>query len=385
MFHLKRFGLPVLIFIFLIFCHPDNLLAQCGSCTGGPQNVSWEGWTFSFLRPCLTGPTTAGGRGGGLEIDNAKYHGKLVFTKAHTPILNVKYMNDACGPYRDWQDEESVFQCTNVTAPGRCDGPAITNCENPGGGDIGSFCGVSVSRTPTRLTLTTNVQAGWYRYILKWHFYPNGTFHPEAYFGTIPASCVNNQHVHMIYFRVDMDIEGSTPNTAEEHYDSNYATRPTNGPEASEFPESPEGVPYWDSWDPIFLESARFKQADGSRWWRIRNSSTGRAYLIYPPETFKAPTGPDEVTVFPQIADIWFLKYNSANQEETDDFGDFQRYWAHLGQFLNDSSWPNDSLIGADIVVWYGGGTLHAFEAGAPACHVVAGPYYLPDPKAVSW
>ena len=30
------------------------------------------------------------------------------------PILNVKYDNDACGPYRDWQYDEHCFQCDGV-------------------------------------------------------------------------------------------------------------------------------------------------------------------------------------------------------------------------------------------------------------------------------
>jgi hypothetical protein len=167
-------------FIFILCalaCFSEFANAQCGTCTDpGTQTVTWNGWSFSFVRPCLTGGTTSGGNGG------------------HTPILNVKYQNDACGPYRDWQDQESRFACTNVTAAGRCDGPATTNCEMPNGEDTGAFCGVSVFESPTKLTLTTNVQAGWYRYVLKWHFFPDGSFHPEGLFGAVPASCVQNPH-----------------------------------------------------------------------------------------------------------------------------------------------------------------------------------------------
>jgi hypothetical protein len=84
-----------------------------------------------------------------------------VFFKAHTPILNVKYQNDACGPFRDWQFEESPFRCSPVVASGRCNGPAVTNCANPVGGDVGSFCGVSVDTShPNYLVLTTMLRAG---------------------------------------------------------------------------------------------------------------------------------------------------------------------------------------------------------------------------------
>ena len=369
----KGFITAVLIWCGL-FCIFEFTYAQCTCTDPGTQTVSWNGWSFSFVRPCLTGSTTSGGNGGGIEIRNATFNGKLVFTKAHIPILNVKYEDDACGPFRDWQDQETVFNCTNVVAPGRCDGPATTNCDMPNGEDTGSFCGVSVHQTATQLTLTTNVQAGWYRYILKWHFFPDGTFHPEGLFGAVPASCVQNPHVHMIYFRVDMDIETDTPNIIEERNTSNSSSmRQSTAPLL------------WSDWDPVIIEMTRMKQNDNSRWWRIRNQLTNRGYLIYPPEVYPGMTGHDEVNIFPQLSDVWFLKYNSANQEETADGGSFQRYWAHLGQFMNDSSWPTDNLVGADQVIWYGGGTIHSVEGNDPACHGVQGPWFVPDPEGPAW
>jgi hypothetical protein len=365
----ERRLITAILICFASFCFHESTDAQCTVCVDpGVQTVSWNGWSFSFVRPCLTGSTTSGGNGGGIEIRNATYNGRLVFTKAHIPILNVKYEDDACGPFRDWQDEETVFHCANVTAPGRCDGPARTNCDMPNGEDTGTFCGVSVFQTTTQLTLTTNVQAGWYRYILKWHFFPDGSFHPEALFGAVPAPCVQNAHVHMVYFRVDMDIETDTPNVIEERNASNAIP-----------------IEFWSDWDPVIVEMSRMKQKDNSRWWRIRNTSTNRGYLIYPPEVYPGSIGEEEVNIFPQLSDVWFLKYNSTNQEETADGGSFNRYWAHLGQFMNDSAWPADNLVAADQVIWYGGGTIHAVEGNDPACHDVQGPWFIPDPEGPAW
>ncbi len=96
---MKVSGLIKFTFIFLFLFIYQFAQAQCGTCTDpGTQTVNWNGWSFQFIRPCLTGPTTSGGNGGGIEIRNATYNGKLVFSKAHTPILNVKYKDDACGP-----------------------------------------------------------------------------------------------------------------------------------------------------------------------------------------------------------------------------------------------------------------------------------------------
>jgi Cu2+-containing amine oxidase len=246
----------------------------------------------------------------------------------------------------------------------------------PDGEDTGSFCGVSVDDQGSKLTLTTNVQAGWYRYILKWNFYPDGSFHPEGWFGAIPSSCVQNPHVHMIYFRIDMDIQGDTPNVVEERNTSNFNKPNPNNTD-------PERI--WVTWDPIIVEMPRMKQRDKSRWWRIRNTNTDRAYLIYPPEVYPGEVGEDEVNIFAQLSDIWFLKYNSANQEETNDGGSFNRYWAHLGQFINDSTWPGNNLQGADSVVWYSGGMLHMVEGNDPVCHDVQGPWFVPDPEGPAW
>jgi hypothetical protein len=354
------------------------LYAQCGTCSGSPFNLTWQGWTLQVVRPCLTQATTAGGRGGGLEIDNATYNGKLVFSKAHTPIVAVKYEQDFCGPYRDWQFQESRFDCTNVTGAGRCDGPAKTNCDMSDGNDTGSFCGVSVDDQGTKLVLTTNVQAGWYRYILKWIFYPDGTFHPEAYFGAVSDPCVNNPHVHLVYWRLDLDIEASMPNLFEEH---NLVKKPTSSNSTNA--NAPDAT-FWETWDNMFLEASRNKQNDGSRWWRVRNTSTNRGYLIYPPEKLKNKNA-DEVLFVPQISDFWVLNYSNSNQEETDDSGTGTRYWGHLNNFLNDtisSDVPNPNV---DRVMWFSAAVLHQYEASAPECHKANGPWFKPDSSLTPW
>jgi hypothetical protein len=284
--------------------------AQCpSSCRGTAQNVSWNGWTFSFLRPCLTRATTAGGRGGGIEVRNARFNGKEVFFKAHTPILTLKYQNDACGPFRDWQYEESPFQCSPTVAPERCNGPAVTNCANPAGGDVGTFCGVSVDTSdPDQLVLTTMVRAGWYLYQLEWYFLR----------------------------------------------------------------------------DALFVEMNRMKEPSGARTWRVRNTTTGRAYRISPPEALSDEV--DGVAVAPQIADIWALAYNSALQEETDDcagtpalctLGGGAGYWPHLSRFITQTSSPN--LLGKDVVFWYGAAHLHASGETSAPCHAINGPYCAPE------
>ena len=61
-------------------------------------------WTFYAIRPA----DSSGTNGSGVELRYVNYRGKRVLYRAHVPILNVRYDNDACGPYRDWQDEEGI-------------------------------------------------------------------------------------------------------------------------------------------------------------------------------------------------------------------------------------------------------------------------------------
>ena len=84
----------------------------------------------------MRSPWTAssGTNGSGVELRYVDYRGKRVLYRAHVPILNVKYSQDACGPYRDWQYQESMIQATGTdVAPGfrLCTAPATTILDRP--------------------------------------------------------------------------------------------------------------------------------------------------------------------------------------------------------------------------------------------------------------
>ena len=67
--------------------------------------------------------------GGEVELRGVSYRGRCVLRRAHVPILNVRYDGDACGPYRDWQNEEGRFRAQGAAvAPGfrLCTGKAKT-------------------------------------------------------------------------------------------------------------------------------------------------------------------------------------------------------------------------------------------------------------------
>lgn len=72
-------------------------------------------WTLIAVRPSAS----AGTMGSGVELRRVAYRGKPVLRRAHVPILNVRYKNDACGPYSDWQYQEGMFKASGAdVAPG---------------------------------------------------------------------------------------------------------------------------------------------------------------------------------------------------------------------------------------------------------------------------
>lgn len=72
---------------------------------------------------------SSGTKGSGIELKFVDYKKKRVLYQAHVPILNIRYDNDACGPYLDWQWQENMFNANgNDVAPGIriCNTPATT-------------------------------------------------------------------------------------------------------------------------------------------------------------------------------------------------------------------------------------------------------------------
>ena len=64
-------------------------------------------------------------------------------------------------------------------------------CDTGGsGGGVGSFLGVAAEKSGDPLILTTQFEAGWYRYTIKWKFYLDGRIQPIIGFGAVNASCI---------------------------------------------------------------------------------------------------------------------------------------------------------------------------------------------------
>ena len=300
-------------------------------------------WQLCWVAP----PNSSGIDGSGLEIHSVYYNGKLVLGRGHIPIVNVKYDPGGCGgadlSYRDWNAEQAFFEANNVIRPGYAEPtvPPRTVCDNPGS-DVGSFKGVAAQKLADRLILTTQVMAGWYRYIYTWTFFLDGTLQPGVRFTAVDNACTPLAHYHNVYFRLDMDVDG-VGNDAVEEYNSG-------------------------SWTPLTTESQRLHAPGQGRRWRVRDKVTGSGYELV--------SGPDaDVANAWSVADFWALLYRSGEHDDGGATGGMDGDKAHIDRYVS-----GENIDGRDVVLWYRTGYRHDgpadCEIGGPTLHPIgtAGP-----------
>ncbi|MEM1041950.1 MAG: T9SS type A sorting domain-containing protein [Bacteroidota bacterium] len=315
-------------------------------------HVDWPAdnpvWSFDYVRPT----ESSGTDGSGLEILNAYYRGYLVFKRAHTPILNVEYDGSGCGCFRDWNYSEAGFAVTGIR-PGGCfadatPGTVQTTCDSNQdggmGGDTGSFRGVAIEEYDDELVLTTHMNAGWYRYRMKWHFYRDGRVRPEYSFASASAVCTDQSRRHHVYYRFDFDLLEGQPNNGEDQiYEVNPATNQVKR-------LAQEAQRTWG--DP----------ADGV-FWAVRDASLRAGYKIIPsPSDLALP-----VDSFSKL-DMMAVKYVPG---EFDDDSPGCAIDPDRPQLVS-----GESLVGEDVVLWYRASA--GKEAGTPWQCDVAGPTLEP-------
>ena len=327
----------------------------------GSNNVLWE---MNITRPSVSGGTN----GSGIELRNVKYKGKTVFKRAHVPILDVHYVNDACGPYRDWQFDEGMFDApaagANDSFPGfrilASGQVAKTALEN--GTDVGNFKGVAIYAQGLEAVMVTEMEAGWYRYIMEWRFAADGTIRPRFGFGGTQNNCICITHHHHVYWRFDFDVVSPTNRVYQMERGRKFL-------------------------QPILTEMNRNKSIQTNRRLLIQNSNGDEAYMLIP-NLF------DGVVDAFGVNDFWVLRYKnvvggSTVQNEIDDGVD--AFVAGPPSSINITPYVNgESLLNQDVVVWYGAQFLHE-DGDAPinaerSPKVLSGDHVVgPDLRPVRW
>jgi hypothetical protein len=298
-------------------------------------------WSFIVIRPSAS----SGTRASGIEVQNVNYLGKRVLTRGHVPILNVSYDANVCGPYRDWSYQEDMFTATGTdVAPGirMCTSEPLSILDS--GADSGNFRGVAVYDNREEVQLLTEMQAGWYRYLMEWTFTDDGVIRPRYGFGATSNSCVCAIHHHHAYWRFDFDIITAA---------NNFVTE--NSP----------------------LENLKVKQ-EGMR---PRLFGPNHTWLI---ESVDAPGG-ESVLLVPGSndgnfdkygkGDLWFLVNKSNEIDDGINCTAGCNTTIQLEPFIN-----GENLVNVDLVVWYAGHFNHNDGANIATNPNLHGPHVVgPD------
>ena len=324
-----------------------GLTGQCWiTVTSGGQTL----WRFLAIRP----GASSGTNGSGIELRYVDYRDKRVLYQAHVPILNVEYGTDGqqinCGPtYRDWQNAETRFDAVgSPVAPGfiLCPHPARTIIDTDS--DTGNFAGVAIYVDGPEVVLVSEMQAGWYRYITEWRFHANGTIRPRFGFAGTQNPCTCHLHTHHVYWRLDFDLRTPGHNSVEEFNDPPIVGN--------------------NNWHTKQFEIRRPRDLQHKRHWRVRNTMSGESYEIRPGPNDGTRTGFG-------VGDLWVLRYHP---NEIDDGQGFTRdpalSTAHLEKFMT----PPESVVDADVVVWYAAHYVH--DAG-----IEVGNWVGPDLVPTRW
>jgi hypothetical protein len=310
-------------------------------------------WRFLAVRPAASSATN----GSGVELRFVDYKGKRLLYRAHVPILNIKYDGDACGPFRDRQDLEGMFQASGSTpVPGfrLCSAPATTILDS--GFDTGNFQGVAIYIQGQEVVFVSEMEAGWYRYISEWRLATNGRIRARFGFSAVDSSCVCNVHNHHVYWRFDLDVR--TP--------GNNRVREFNDPCLPGFCPS--------NWHDKLYEIQRPRDPVRKRKWRIDNTSTGDAYDLVPgPNDGVATSFPD--WPFPR-GDVWILRYRW-NELDDGSVAWGPPYEAGLNSWVN-----GEPILNQDVVIWYAAHFRHDVGGEPPGSF---GEWVGPDLVPVKW
>ena len=342
-------------------CGPaiTNCGAAIGTC-GTAYQVQWPAaspvWKFKVRHPSCT--TSIQPDATGLELTDVYYQGRLILKRAEVPVLNVKYVGDNCGPFRDYLDSEDCFQAAGTDVPAAGSGIRVassepsTFCET--GVDAGNFRGVAIFDEGDQLWLMTESKAGWYRYVMEWRLHLDGTIEPIFGFGAVSNGCTCYEHFHHVYWRFEWAIDAVSNGTTDD---------PATGINTLERRHPGSTTVY----DPINNEGTFLRPINGGDqdFFRVKNAATGNGYLIEPGLLDGNANG-DTYGKW----DFAALALN-ASQINDNDSSDTS---------INVSPWLNNEALGATkrLVTWYHATYNHDDPNGTGESCELAGPKLVP-------
>ncbi len=325
-------------------------------------------WEMLVVRPSAS--SGAPFERSGIEVRDVKYRGKSVLKRGHAPVLNVQYVS-GCGPFRDWQYGEGFFQIptSGVTFPNGetggfaliSSGIATTSVETRN--DSGNFRGVAVYQQDSgfgqELVMVSELNAGWYRYVMEWRFGFDGRIRPRYGFASTSNSCVCIQRNHHVYWRLDFDVVSPTNKIFLMERGRKFLT-------------------------PVATETAMFRNTQRNRGFLIQNSTSDEAYSITPnPNDGTVTNAQGILTDNYGAGDFWLFRFQgtAASPSELDD--------PNSGSAINVAPWlTGESLVNQDVVIWYGAHQTRVDDTSltAGSNQILAGFHVIgPDIRPVRW
>jgi len=304
--------------------------------TPGEARVLVKNGAQTVWEMVVTRPSASDGYwGSGVELTNVKYLGQEILARANLPIFNVRYINNACGPYRDWSWQEGNFRASgDLIASGIMQTTTEAQTILESGQDGGNFKGVAVFLRDGEAILKSQLEAGWYRYVSEWHFHPDGTIEPRFGFSAVQDSCTCNLYVHHAYWRFNFALGGDSRSRVEAY----------------------NGV----KWNLISNEEREIRDAAHQRL-RI-TSPAGLSYELDPGEN-------DGTADDYGAGDQWVVHNHDV---EMDDSQVYAGTHANIDAFVN-----GESVVDQDLTLWYGAHFIHNTHDHNEIPHI-AGPSFRP-------
>ena len=280
--------------------------------------------------------------GGGMQVWWADFAGRRVMWKGSQPFAIVPYHfplppGAQPGPpdstFKDGlgaQCEGAAFTPLKMGAPNAnvqnqpqwkatVDTEAVSVRVEPGG-NFG----------PDELVIEAKFMCGWYQYVQRWTFDSYGQIVADLGMGgAVNPGAPDAAHVHHMYFRVDLDIDGFSSDAFEVFKHSSFDD--TAGGDAWSNPKSKQGK---FKLDPPTARKFRVRDLTSA----LPNVKSTRGYEIEIP----ALAGTDAHST----ADIWATVYRGDNVEQGADVSCVD------SQLDAYATGPLDTKRGSDIVCW---------------------------------
>jgi hypothetical protein len=299
---------------------------------GNFHQVSGAGWSVHWRISQAVGS--------GLEVWWADFHGRRVLWRGTQPFAIVPYHRPVVEPqppeytYKDGINPQcggAPFTALQHTAPNSIapwlssafDAATDTDAVHVDVEPAGDF-------SPQTLVIAAKFQCGWYQYVHRWEFDAYGDIHATIGMGgALNPYAKDASHVHHMYFRLDLDIDGFGTDVFEAFDHANF------------------NHPAGDGWKTMAAQGRFLTDPPGARKFRVRDLTSAsnlgalRSYEIELPQV----AGTDGYST----GDIWATVYRGDSVQQGTDVG-----FDCTDKALESSyaQGPLDTVNGSDVVLW---------------------------------